>query len=157
MFGDREKYLDKFKTCVRARPFPDQKLPPEFYIKEHTKPLFNKKKILNLRKLFFYHSVNEVFKIFKFRSPIAVLNLFKFSTLDQKDLFLITPTPSNTFVYKGGVNWNVIKRELKIDDASTPVSSLKSSLKKFLLEKQSLGNEEDWIGSNFFQGQENRI
>ncbi len=97
-----------------------------------------------------------MFKIFKFGSPIAVLNLFKFSTLDHKDLFLITPKPSDTFVYKGSVNWNLIKRDLKIYDASTPVSSLKNCLKKFLLEKQSLGTKEDWIESNFFHGQENK-
>ncbi len=156
MFGDREKYLDKFKTCVRTRPFPDQALPPEFYIKEHTKPLFNKNKILVLKNLYFYHSVNETFKILKFRSPIAVLNLFKFSNLDHKDLFLITPIPSDRFVYKASVNWNVVKRDLKIEDASVPMSSLKNRLKKFLLEKQSIGNSEDWIEKNFFHGQENR-
>ena len=33
LFGDREKYVDKFKTCVRARPYQEQKLSKEFYIK----------------------------------------------------------------------------------------------------------------------------
>jgi hypothetical protein len=155
LFGDREKFLDKFKTCARARPFPDQNLTPEFYVKEHTKPLFNKKKILALKNLYIYHCINESFKIFKFRSPIAVLNLFKFSALSQKALFLLTPKPSESFIYKASVSWNIIKRNLKIDDTSTPVSSVKNRLKKFLLEKQSLGNQVDWIEHNFFQGQEN--
>ena len=43
LFGDREKFLDKFRTCIRARPYPEQNLrTTEFYIKEHSKPLFNK-------------------------------------------------------------------------------------------------------------------
>lgn len=93
--------------------------------------------------------------MFKFRSPVAVLSLFKFSSLAHKDLFLITPRPSDSFVYKASVSWNVAKRDLKIEDTTTPVSSLKNLLKKFLLEKQSLGNQEDWIEVNFFRGQEN--
>ena len=30
LFGDREKYIEKFKTCVRARPFSEQKLTSAF-------------------------------------------------------------------------------------------------------------------------------
>ena len=51
VFGDKEKYLNKFKTCARVRPYPDQKLGSEFYIKEHAKPLLNKNKILALENL----------------------------------------------------------------------------------------------------------
>ena len=40
IFGDREKFLDNFKICVRARPFSEQKLTAAFYIKEDTKPLY---------------------------------------------------------------------------------------------------------------------
>ena len=31
LFGDREKYIDKFKTCVRERPFSEQKLTSAFF------------------------------------------------------------------------------------------------------------------------------
>ena len=41
IFGDRAKYLDKFKTCARVRPLNEQRLLTEFFIKEHSKPLFN--------------------------------------------------------------------------------------------------------------------
>ena len=76
LFGDREKFLDKYsyRTCTRARPYPEQKLPSEFYIKEQSKPLFNKNNILNLKNLYFYPCANETIKILKFRSPIAVHN-----------------------------------------------------------------------------------
>ena len=49
LFGDKEKYLEKFETCVRARPIGSQKLSNDFFIKEHTRSLFNKLDILNLK------------------------------------------------------------------------------------------------------------
>ena len=44
LFGDKEAYIDKFKTCARTRPFETQKLGADFFTKEHTKPLFHKYK-----------------------------------------------------------------------------------------------------------------
>ena len=43
LFGDREKFLDKFKTSARSRPYPFQKLTAKFYTKEHSKPLLKTK------------------------------------------------------------------------------------------------------------------
>ena len=151
LFGDREKFLDKYRTCTQARPYPEQKLPSEFYIKEHSKPLFNKNNILNLKNLYFYHCANETFKILKFRSPIAVHNLYKFSTHGQKNLFIITPPPGNTFIYKSSVIWNSVKSVFKIDDPATSVSILKLKLKAYLLNKQLLGDAENWVENNFIQ------
>ena len=151
LFGDREKFLDKYRTCSRARPYPEQKLLSAFYIKEHSKPLFNKNNILNLKNLYFYHCANETFKILKFRSPIAVHNLYKFSTRGQKNLFIITPPPGNTFIYKSSVIWNSVKSLFKIDDPATSVSILKLKLKAYLLNKQLLGDAENWVENNFIQ------
>ena len=75
-----------------ARPYPAQNLPYEFYIKEHSKPLFNKMMILNLKNLYFYHCAKEAFEMLKFRSPIAVHNLYKSSMHSQNNLFIITAT-----------------------------------------------------------------
>ena len=47
-FGGLEKYLDKFRTSARTRPFETQRLGAEFFCKEHTKPLFNELGILAL-------------------------------------------------------------------------------------------------------------
>ena len=150
-FGDREKFLDKFRTCIRARPYPEQNLPTEFYVKEHSKPLFNKNKILNLKNLYLYHCANETFKILKFRSPIVVHNLYKFSTRGQRNLFTITPPPYNTFIYKSSVIWNSVKSIFKIDDPATSVSILKLKLKTYLFNKQLLGDAENWVENNFIQ------
>ena len=46
LFGDKQAYLEKFKTCCRTRPFDMQKLGAKFYEREHTKPLFHKNSIL---------------------------------------------------------------------------------------------------------------
>ena len=42
LFGGRENFLDKLRTCTRARPYPKQNLTSEFHNKEHDQPLFNK-------------------------------------------------------------------------------------------------------------------
>ena len=72
MFGDKEKYLNKFKTCARTRPRETQILGREFYKREHTKPLFIKKSIMTVYNLYFYHCSTDIFKILKFRSPISL-------------------------------------------------------------------------------------
>ena len=41
MFGDNEAYLAKHRTAARTRHIGNQKLGPQFFEKEHTKPLFN--------------------------------------------------------------------------------------------------------------------
>ena len=63
LFGDKQAYLDKFKTCAKTRPYPYQTLDCDFYQQEHTKPLFSKCKILALENLYTYHTFMEVFKI----------------------------------------------------------------------------------------------
>ena len=52
VFGNKERFLDKFRTCAKARPYPDQKLGQEFFNEEHTKPLFIANHILTLQNLF---------------------------------------------------------------------------------------------------------
>ena len=49
LFGDKEAYLNKFKTCARTREFNQQHLDANFYRREHTKPLFNSQSIMNVK------------------------------------------------------------------------------------------------------------
>ena len=113
--------------------------------------LFHKNMILNLKNLYLYHCANETFKILKFRSPIVVHNLYKFSTRGQRNLFIITPPPDNTFIYKSSVIWNSVKSIFKMDDPATSMSILKLKLKTYLLNKQLLGDAENWVENNFIQ------
>ena len=54
LFGDKEAYLDKFKTSCRTSPIETQILGTAYYMKEHTKPLFHKHKILAFKNLYNY-------------------------------------------------------------------------------------------------------
>ena len=61
MFGDKDAYLEKHQTAARKRPKDLQKLGPEFFKQEHTKPLFNANEILTVHNLYNYHSLLSVF------------------------------------------------------------------------------------------------
>jgi len=148
MFGDKESYLEKFETCARTRPLEHQKLPNSFYIKEHSKPLFSKNEILLLPNLYFYHCSIETFKILKYRTPITMHGLFNTSKRSNKDTFLLTPDPSDTFQYKASVIWNTVRQWLNITDTSFPLSSLKTRLKQIITTKQGTGDKWEWEEGN---------
>ena len=65
--GDKAAYLEKFKTSVRSRVYGAQVLGSDFYVREHSKPLFNNQNIFTL----------QIFLnlIFFFRKFIIGLNL----------------------------------------------------------------------------------
>ena len=149
VFGNKEQFLDKFRTCAKARPYPDQKLGQEFFNKEHTKPLFIANHILTLQNLNFYHTCSEIFKIFKYRNPISIFEKFKFSARRSKNLFITTPHPSNLYIYHASVAWNFARTLMTVKDTSTSISTFKEKLKKHLLFKQALGDDSNWIETNF--------
>ena len=76
LFGDLEKYLDKFKTSAHTRPFETQRLGAEFFCKEHTKPLLNKLGILAFQNLFNYQICLETLKTLKSRSSQSLFQLY---------------------------------------------------------------------------------
>ena len=147
LFGDKEAYINKTKTCARSRPFGSQKLDSEYYTKEHTKPIFDKHKLMTIHNLYYYHCITNLFKILKYRSPIALLDLFKIS--GRKDTFLITPPPSQSFVYKSSVLWNLSRHSFNITDLSPPTGQLKLSLKHMIHKHQSLGCTVNWECINY--------
>ena len=125
VFGNKEQFLDKFRTCAKARPYPDQKLGQEFFNKEHTKPLFISNHILTLQNLNFYHTCSEIFKIFKYRNQISIFEKFKFSARGSKNLFITTPHPSNLYIYHASVAWNFARTLMTVKDTSTSISTFK--------------------------------
>ena len=52
LFGDKETYLNKFKTCCRVRHYEHKKLGNSFYEKERSKTIFNKKFIMTVHNLY---------------------------------------------------------------------------------------------------------
>lgn len=150
LFADQCAYADKFNTCARTRAFGTQILGPEFHEREHTKPLMNKHKLLTIHNLYSYHTCIEVYKIMKFRTPIALFSLLKLSS--RKQSLLILPQPSNLFVFKSSVIWNNIAAKLRFtghEDFGTKAGTLKKSVKDLLLTNQSKSFQENWSRCNF--------
>jgi hypothetical protein len=106
LFGDKEAFLDKFRTAARAHPYQNQLLGENFYQFEHTKPLFVKHKILALKNLYSYHTCMETFKILKLRDLITLYEQYTLS--DRKPTLIINAHPSENFESKSKKIWNSI-------------------------------------------------
>ena len=145
LFGDFEAYVDKFKTCARARPINSQRLGTEFYVKESTKPLFTKYELLAIENLYRYRCLMELFKIIKLRVPISLYDLFGLS--NRKDNLLITPSPTNQFIYKSAWLWNEFRKVGPMNFTSS-CSSVKNWLKQALLRAQNRYGS-NWCEKNF--------
>ena len=142
LFGDKEKFLDKFKTCCRARIIGEQKLGKEHYEKEHTKPLFNTYELMTIQNLYVYHTSMETFKILKYRTPVSMHSQFSISP--RQHTRLITPSPDIQFIYNASVIWNDIRSLLENNDFSHSTPSFKNSVKKHITSYQKEGNRIEW-------------
>ena len=147
LFGDKEAFLDKFRTCARARPYKNQLLGEDFYVKEHTKPLFKEHNILALHNLYTYHTLMEVTKILKLRSPISLHSLYNMS--NRKETTIITETPASNFVSRSSSLWNKIAPKLKIFDFCFKLNSIKNIIKNALLQLQHAENPLTWTSEDF--------
>ena len=145
LFGDHGKYLDKFRTCARIRPITEQKLGSEFYEKESTKPLFTKHELLAVENLYRHRCIMEMFKTVKSHVPVSLFSLFKLST--RKDNLLITPNPTNQFIYKSAKLWNEFRTTSTITFSSR-LSAVKNVLRNSIFEAQSSHGTE-WNELNF--------
>ena len=151
LFGDRESYLEKFKTCARVRPRGSEKLGADFYSREHTKPLFTEYNLLAVRNLYHYFCTGDVFKILKFRQPIPLYEMYRLSHRETS-LALILLERSRQFFYKSALAWNSVYRsvlERHNSDLTTKMSHIKDEIKKLLRSKQNEGENIDCQKSNF--------
>ena len=136
LFGDYQAYIDKFSTCARVRPYNDQKLGPNFFRREHTKPLFNQNELLVVHNLYYYHCAVELFKILKFRIPINLYEMYKKSHWDES-MTIIIPKPSIQFEYKSSKLWNSIY----IKVLTKPDYDLRTKLSFFKMRHIGLSNQ----------------
>ena len=149
LFGNKEAYIDKFKTSARTRVFHDQKLTnTNFYVREHTKPLFKANTILTLHSLYCYHSLIMLYKTLRFKSPYSLYICFNVSV--RKETLIIVPLFSHNFVYKAAVLWNNIRTTLVIKDFSQSISVTKVNIKAHLQKIQNLGDQIEWSPENIF-------
>ena len=148
------------------------------YSKEHTKPLFNSHNILTVHNLYVYHSLLELYKILKFRTPYCVYELFLGSSeVRHSDLILHIPLvllhcQRQSFIHQASILWNkfykkllepfmiplhkdyVLKFKLTNSesihyDYSTKVSRFKSQLSRLLMDMQSNGDKTAWRENNY--------
>ena len=151
IFGDTDAYKDKFRTCARSRPFGEQTLGAQFYMKEHTKPLFDRHNILTIQNLYYYHCFLDVFKILKYQSPVSLHSSYTFSK--RKYLTYITlnpPNVSNHFIYRSSLIWNTLRQKLDITDLSTRTGTVKNILKQKLHNNQHRHDKLEWLPSHDF-------
>ena len=150
LFGDLEKYLDKFKTCARTRPYGKQILGAEFFCKESTKPLFDETGILAFPNIFFYQTCLETLKILKFRLPNALYENFKFSSRND-GIYLVTSSKSSNPIHTKSKIWNTMTKILANFDPvhSIKVGSFKRLVKKALLKIQGMYDPCEWCTKNF--------
>ena len=148
LFGNKEKYLNKFKTCCRVRPVEEQILGQEHYEKDHTKPLLNKHNLMTVHNLYVYHCSMDTFKTLKYRIPISLYSLYLLS--NRKEAFLITPLPNSQFIYNASKIWNTIRETIAKSDLSISICSLKSTLKKHIISLQKFGTFYEWDNQKTF-------
>jgi len=84
--------------------------PPVNYEKEHTKPIMARLNILSIYNLYFYHTFLELFKSFRFHSPIPIMSMF--NMIDKYRLRLRPPSvkrnrqSDHCFVIRATGIWN---------------------------------------------------
>ena len=143
LFGDKETYLEKFRTCVRCHPQCSQKLGIEFFEKENSKPLYNDNDILTLYNLYIYCMTVEVFKILKYRMPISLYSHFTRS--QRKDTLLIMSSSSHNFIQRSSELWNLVRQKLKFYELSLiSIGTMKASVRKFIVKGQKEGDKMTW-------------
>ena len=137
----------KRKDEKNIRPLQCQILGQEFYAKESTKPIFKQCQLLTVHNLYRLRTITELFKIMKYRLPIAIYSLITRSS--RKDNRLIPPKPSQNFVYKSSWLWNkFLETESGLDFSSTSCNSLKARLNQSLVNAQNR-HSTDWHNDNF--------
>ena len=144
-FGDYQTRREKFSTCARVRSYGTLFLTLEFYMHEHTKPIFNSYKILTLCNSYRYTTACESMKILKYSYPQALATSFSLSARNHKNLIILPTNKNYQFHYKSSVISNELVKTLQIPSLyEIDTDIFKSKLKTHLLEQQKLGNEILW-------------
>ena len=146
LFGDKEKYLDKFKTCVRSRPVEEQKLGSDFYRREHTKPLFKRTEILAYKNLYNYHICLETLKIIKSRTPYCLYNLYPLSSRNYEN-YIVAGKNESLFITNRRKIWNDCIKLLSIKQVipEVKIQNFKRDLKLSLMKIQNAFDDTEWF------------
>ena len=153
LFGDLDKYIDKFKTCARTRPMESQRLGQDLFKRENTKPLFYKQGILSFYNLYNYYLILETAKTLKTSIPHILYQKYTLSGRGNENIMLAR-SGTGFYINSRLTLWNscikTIANDVKIFFISIPL--LKSSLKECLLQIQNAFDKYEWyrnINSEF--------
>ena len=148
------------------------------YTKENSKPLFNSHKILTVFNLYVYHTLLELFKILKFRTPYCIYEIFSHIGSKHNNITICIPImiqqcQRRTFTYQSRILWNKFYKHLLVPfsiplhrdyilkfnltesesihyDYSTKISQFKSNLSGLLMNKQLEGDRTSWAANNYY-------
>lgn len=175
-FGDKLSYdhAEYYETCARVRTY-DEHVAAKNYVLEHTKPIFNKHKILTVHNLYTLYILAETFKILKYHSPISMHELLRTNRTSFRHQLILPKVKleisKNNFVFKSSSIWNfiipkilqtpdldpilniIIPGSCANSDLSCTIGLLKNKVKSQLLLTQNSGDPLEWMsdGSNFRQ------
>ena len=151
---------------------------PKDFSQEHTKPLFNKHKLLTVHNLYTLHLLCQTFKILKYHTPISLFNVMP-QLKHSRSHYIALQIPKikldiskNNFVFNACLLWNgctdkifnkpypetkllsldapvIIPGSQEFSDMTCPTSIFKNRLKNILLSVQSFGDELYWNNNNF--------
>ena len=127
-----------------------QKLGQSFYEKEHTKPLFNKLKILAVQNLFKFHCISEFSKIIKYRCPYTLFESINLSSRATSHNVILS-NKTNTFLYEAARLWNTVQKHILTPDKGleTSLNLIKLRSKAIILQSQTADLRESWTPNNF--------
>ena len=105
---------------------------------------------MTVHNLYNFCCITELFKIIKFRYPIALYELLQFSYRGVNNTILLQQ-PSAHFLYQSSLKWNTIWKHLLKSETGYGISlsSIKNILKNILLNIQSLHEPDEWTPQNF--------
>ena len=176
LFGDNYSFdhPEYYLTCARARTYMDHTSLKDYSL-EHTKPIFNKPKLLSLNNLYVQRPLAELIKILKSHTPISMFKFLQFCPRSHHYRLLIPKhnlgISSNNFFINTTILWNtcigtlldppipstvlrsgnsqvIIPGSNINSDLTISLGTFKTRLKNLLLNSQKLGNRIDWIKSN---------
>ena len=147
LFGNKEKYLEKHRTAARTRPCDLQLLGPDFFKREHTKPLFNSNGILTVHNLHSYHILLSISKNFKFHTPIALHTIFTMSRRRGTLIITSNHSESSSFDYNISILWNTFRTTPEGNEITyfnVSLSFIKNHIKNLVCKRQNLGDVNEW-------------
>ena len=120
---------------------------------QHTKPMFNKLKILTIHNIYNYITSVEALKILQLHSPANLISKYTVSGRSYRliqPLFTLTCYKNKSFIFNSGKLLNyLLKNDISYSELSTNV--FKARLKRHLLFQQSLSRvgDDSWLPCNF--------